>query len=849
MRPIRRAALILTGAITFAVALVILVVRLVIPPPVPVSVPVPPPLGPALTRHLVLVIVDGLRYDVATDPSFMPDFARRMSERRSAEIWSGVVSMTSSAIMTYGTGQRGDVEQIIRNEAASPVVHNDLIKNARGAGLVTACTGDRTWFRLYPGRWDLSRPDPSGVAIDVDYNAEIFAAARDMLRHDPRPNLAIFHFVTPDHQAHAYGVFSKRYRAHIQGFDRDLSALIAEIPPDTTIIVTSDHGAADSGTHGTDTPVQRRSPLVAWGPGIAPRQPPGAPPERPLDQIDLPGTLAALLGVPPPAHGRGHVLVDLLDLDDDRRAALACADLARLAAYTRATLGDAPLAAAGVDPACAAAPSPRERITLAAAAASALDSAFSEAHITGRFAWLAVAIVLAAALALAAAMVRDVTPRLPACALGLSLVALAVFAIFIIERLPYRLPDTVRAIGYIAANVALFIGVLRPRAAAALLDRRPLLGAALLPGLLAISETKTTQPESFVVAVVIAGFALTAGLPRATATAPLLPAGRLRARAPRLLLVALLLLTLTPLVYRESAFLPKALVATPERTLALAVASILAFAWLRHRAHAAASRALPLPALAALTALAAACLVLRRMAPAPICIAGWLGLGVLAPLVFFRGGRLASVELLALGSYAWVSRDAEIPFLLVTYVIAAEVGEALRGEGSGGAAITPSSALLVATFLFAWTYVQRVGVQLGLDFSNFDWGAGAFRQENVSIVRIGAALIYKHGLARAAVLAAVLAPLGPRLRVEAARGLFLAELARAAMLATLLYVCRDSYWTALRAVGDVPHALVAVIVAAAAYLAATAAAGRTEAGAASAPAPAPVPEAAPVPQG
>ena len=116
-------------------------------------------------------------------------------------------------------------------------------------------------------------------------------------------------------------------------------------------------------------------------------------------------------------------------------------------------------------------------------------------------------------------------------------------------------------------------------------------------------------------------------------------------------------------------------------------------------------------------------------------------------------------------------------------------------------------------------------------------------------MRIGAALIYKHGLARAAVLAAVLAPLGPRLRVEAARGLFLAELARAAMLATLLYVCRDSYWTALRAVGDVPHALVAVIVAAAAYLAATAAAGRTEAGAASAPAPAPVPEAAPVPQG
>jgi predicted AlkP superfamily pyrophosphatase or phosphodiesterase len=85
----------------------------------------------------------------------------------------------------------------------------------------------------------------------VDYNAEIFAAAREFLRATPRPNVTIYQFVTPDHQAHACGVFSEKYRAHIRGFDKELEALLGEIPADTTVILTSDHGAAASGTHGT----------------------------------------------------------------------------------------------------------------------------------------------------------------------------------------------------------------------------------------------------------------------------------------------------------------------------------------------------------------------------------------------------------------------------------------------------------------------------------------------------------------------------------------------------------------------------------------------------------------------
>ena len=43
--------------------------------------------------------VDGLRYDLATDPETMPLFARAMQEHSSGEIWAGQITMTSGALL------------------------------------------------------------------------------------------------------------------------------------------------------------------------------------------------------------------------------------------------------------------------------------------------------------------------------------------------------------------------------------------------------------------------------------------------------------------------------------------------------------------------------------------------------------------------------------------------------------------------------------------------------------------------------------------------------------------------------------------------------------------------------
>ena len=280
---------------------------------------------------------------------------------------------------------------------------------------------------------------------------------------------------------------------------------------------------------------------------------------------------------------------------------------------------------------------------------------------------------------------------------------------------------------------------MRRRAAAGVVDRHPFWGAALFPGLVVVSESRTTQWEAFLIAVVVAGFVLLVGLPR-TEDAPVWRGKR--ASWYRIALVVALYAWMIPVAFRTGGYLP-AVMSSPAAQLALAIGSIMLFTALRLRVDGSAPKK-PLVSLC-LLALVLASLYLRRIAPAFVCLPAWLGLGALAVIFAVRGGRRFVVELLALSSYAWVSRDAEFPFLLSTYLIAVLVGEALRGEGGGNdeeRPLPPSMIFAVVTFAFCLAYVQRVGVELGLDFTNFDWGAGAFRQQGVSIVRVGGAISY-----------------------------------------------------------------------------------------------------------
>jgi hypothetical protein len=196
-------------------------------------------------------------------------------------------------------------------------------------------------------------------------------------------------------------------------------------------------------------------------------------------------------------------------------------------------------------------------------------------------------------------------------------------------------------------------------------------------------------------------------------------------------------------------------------------------------------------------------------------------------LVAIRRKQRAYAELLAFGSYAWVSRDLEVPLFFASYLVAVAFGEAVarhlarEGDGEGpppvdGSRYSPRSfrvlALSLVSFAFAWGYVQSAGLQLGLHFMHFDFGAGVFRDADVSMARIVFALVYKYAVARGFLLFGLLLPLPTSMRLLALRSLVALYALRATVLVASLEAARRSFWTPVWVTSELPHVLLALLI-------------------------------------
>jgi hypothetical protein len=795
-------AALLVSAVLYAV------VGLVIPTGAPPSLEPSAPPVPALTHRLLLVIVDGLRWDVATDPARMPNFSRAVREETGGQLMAGRVSMTTSAIMTIGTGQRGSLEQIVRNINPTPPPFDSWLRSAKQAGLSVMSVGDPAWVEMYGKYLVTYRKDPEGVAIDVDFNPTTFRDARELLAK--RPDALIVHFVTPDHQGHAHSIPSTRYANHIRGFDRDLFAFFDELEPDWTVVVAGDHGAADSGTHGADTLIQRRTVVFARGPGIVR----GVKHSGPIDQADLAGTLAVLLGLPTPVHSRGHVLTEWLDLSPTERAELACSD-ARRATNLARSLGMTDVAAE-VGTLAGSCEKSADALAVARHAVSIVDTAIERQ--TGLGSPLTPPLVLL--LAVLGIVGGVIAAGRPPRATVIACVAIGVLGVGMtwgVERLPGGAPNKARVLFYILGNLPALAALAAPGRFGRFLETHSKVAPALLPGFLVATYTTGAQAESYV-AVAVGGLllVLVGGFDSARPT--LRSASRVLG-SPHLAL----LLGLTVLLYsagtRETDVYPIWLRRDPWLVLSAACAAIgLGVAVLtarsRHR------RRYEIAIGAGILIIGA--LVARRFVPP------WPGRAVLAvalvtaAIAALRGQRLLAL-LSGMFAYAWISRDAEIIAVVATLLVADGVGAALARHRaqthSGGEPLGLSQTLLVTTFLFGLAFVQRIGIQGALDIGAMDWGVAGFGDPHVPAWLVGGALGTKYALGLWLVLGAFLSEVGAPNAQRVAPALFIAFLARATVLAVMFLTCGSSFWTGLRVLGDLPFAMLWSIAAGLAWLA------------------------------
>jgi phosphatidylinositol glycan class N len=140
-------------------------------------------------------------------------------------------------------------------------------------------------------------------------NATLDAA----LRQDK--TVFFLHLLGLDTNGHAYRPYSKEYLHNIKVVDegiKEITKIVDEFYNDgkTAYIFTADHGMSDWGSHGDGHPDNTRTPLIAWGSGVA-------------KPVSSPGCVAP---------GHDEFSADW-DLDHIERNDVAQADVAALMAY------------------------------------------------------------------------------------------------------------------------------------------------------------------------------------------------------------------------------------------------------------------------------------------------------------------------------------------------------------------------------------------------------------------------------------------------------------------------------------------------------------------------------------
>jgi len=281
------------------------------------------PLDTRLSRKVVIVLVDALRYDTSMDDKVMPFLNQLRANGASAKMHSQPPSFSEPGYTTILTGAWPDINDgpaVNLDYADIPTfTQDDIFSAAHRSGLKTAISGYYWFEKLVPqNAVDGSFYTPGeDAAADID----VINAALPMVSDDYQ--LILIHIDQVDYAGHHLGgPMAPAWNKAATQADQYIHEIVAKLDlKQDTIIVLSDHGQIDRGGHGGPEAINLLEPFVMAGAGVKANVYPD------MYQVDVAQTIAVLLGTNLPASSEGMAQTAMLTLSDDQLSKLQAAEL------------------------------------------------------------------------------------------------------------------------------------------------------------------------------------------------------------------------------------------------------------------------------------------------------------------------------------------------------------------------------------------------------------------------------------------------------------------------------------------------------------------------------------------
>jgi predicted AlkP superfamily pyrophosphatase or phosphodiesterase len=259
--------------------------------------------GPSLTKHVLLVSIDGLRPD-AIERFGAPTLQRLMQE--------GSYSLSAQTIMPSKTlpshtsmlsGEPPEQHGVTWNNVTSAkldvVEFPTIFSIARAHGYQTAAFFSKAKFHPLQreGTLDYSQA-PGGWWGRWSSERTVEDIVTHL--HTRKPNVLFVHLSDPDRAGHSSGWMSASYGRAVRETDEALALLLSAAETaygagNYSVIVTADHGGHEY-DHGSDDPLDVTIPWIAWGRGVSAGPLTGVT----IDTVDTAPTVLWLLGIVEP---------------------------------------------------------------------------------------------------------------------------------------------------------------------------------------------------------------------------------------------------------------------------------------------------------------------------------------------------------------------------------------------------------------------------------------------------------------------------------------------------------------------------------------------------------------------